>query len=155
MHFTEQLRVPVPVSKAWDFLWQTERLAACLPGCVSATEVEPGKTYKARFEDHVGPYKVAFELDVAIEEARPQERIRMLATGQDRKLGVSQRVALQVDLKESGVDETTLDVEADVEVLGKIATLGQFVVKRKAREVVKQFSENIEKELRGAGGDHA
>jgi len=147
VHFTEQLEVPVSVPEAWEFLWQAERLARCLPGCVGVTELEPKKKYRARIEDHVGPYKIGFDLDVTIEEARPQERIRMAATGQDRRLGVSQRVTLQVDLRPSDSGGTILDVEADVEVLGKVATLGQFVVKRKANEIVKQLAQNIEREL--------
>jgi carbon monoxide dehydrogenase subunit G len=62
-------------------------------------------------------------------------------------MGVTQRVDLTVNLSETGDDGTALAVEADVEVLGKVATLGQFVVKRKAQEVVKQFTRNIEAEL--------
>jgi carbon monoxide dehydrogenase subunit G len=55
VHFEEQLRVPVSVADAWDFLWQTERVAACLPGCTGVEVVEAGKTYRAQFEDRIGP----------------------------------------------------------------------------------------------------
>jgi carbon monoxide dehydrogenase subunit G len=150
LHFSEKLEVPAPLPEAWDFIWDAPRLAACLPGCVGVEEVEAGKAYTARFEDHVGPYKVHFDLDIEVKETVPMERVRIFASGRDAKVGVTQRVDLTVNLQEAGAAGTALAVEADVEVLGKVATLGQFVVKRKAQEVIKQFTRNIEAELRPA-----
>lgn len=149
MRFEEQLRAPVSAAEVWDLLWDVPRVAACLPGCVGVEEVEPRKSYRARFEDHIGPYKVSFELNVVVEDARPGERIRLLATGQDRRLGVSQRVALDVALRDSAPCETVLDVQADIEILGKAATLGQFAIKRKAQAVVRHFAQNMEAALLG------
>ncbi|MPZ13688.1 MAG: hypothetical protein GEU73_04580 [Chloroflexi bacterium] len=148
MHFSEQLSVPASVSEAWDFIWQVQRVAVCLPGCVGVEEKVPQESYLAHFHDHVGPYKVHFDLDVRIRDVQPQKSIGLNASGKDMKLGVSQRVDLQVALREAGPENTVLDVKADVEVLGKVATLGQFVVKRKAAEVVRQFAQNIASELK-------
>jgi carbon monoxide dehydrogenase subunit G len=147
MHFAEQLDVPVSVPEAWAFLWQAQRLAACLPGCVGVDELVPQKQYKAHFEDHVGPYKVKFDLDVTIDDAQPEKSIHLLASGKDARLGISQRVDLSVELRPVDPNRTVLDVNAEVEVLGKVATLGQFVVKRKAAEIVRQFTQNIAAEI--------
>jgi carbon monoxide dehydrogenase subunit G len=147
MHFEEEIRVPVSLDEAWDFLWQTDRLAACLPGCKGVQEVEPRARYKAQVEDRVGPFGVRFDLDVVVQESQPREHVRIVATGHDRRLGASQKVALDVRLKEAGPRETLLNVDAEVEILGKIATLGQFVVKRKVKEVVSRFTENVRKQL--------
>jgi carbon monoxide dehydrogenase subunit G len=157
VHFDEELRVPVSVPEAWDFLWQTERVAACLPGCTGVQEVEAGKTYRAQFEDRIGPYKVRFEMDVIVEDAKPQEWIRVRATGRDKALGASQTAVMQVALREVGPRDTLLDVDADVEVLGKVAALGQFAIKRKAKDIVNQFARNLQAELqpRTPGGAHA
>jgi carbon monoxide dehydrogenase subunit G len=147
VHFSEKLDVPVSVAEAWDFIWQVERVAACLPGCIGVDEKVAQKSYIAHFQDHVGPYKVAFDLDVEIKDVQPPQSIKLSANGKDPKLGVAQKVDLDVSLREAGPQNTVLDVEADVEVLGKVATLGQFVVKRKAAEIVKQFTRNIAAEL--------
>ncbi len=150
MHFSEQLQVPASLADSWAFIWEAERLARCLPGCVSVQVIDPGQSYKARFEDRVGPYKVGFDLDIHVKESEPLQKVRIQASGRDSKLGVTQRVDLTVALHEEGPSATALAVEAEVEVLGKVATLGQFVVKRKAQEVVKQFAHNIEVELGAA-----
>ena len=151
MHFSERFDVPAPLGEAWAFIWDAPRLAACLPGCVGVEEIQAGNRYKARFEDHVGPYKVHFDLDIEVRETVPLERVRIFASGRDPRLGITQRVDLTVVLTEVEAARTGLAVEAEVEVLGKVATLGQFVVKRKAQEVVKQFAHNIEAELQPAG----
>ena len=157
MHFSEQIQVPVSTAEAWDFIWQVQRLARCLPGCVGVAEVETGRRYKAQFADQIGPYKLQFELDVDVLETKPMELVRVQANGKDRRLGVSQRATLLVKLRESSPSASALDVEADIEVIGKVATLGQFVIKRKAQDIVRQFARNIESELRPqvAGGAHA
>ena len=147
MRLEEQVQIPLSVAEAWDFLWQTQRLAACLPGCIAVEEVAPGQRYRAQFADAIGPYKAHFHLDVAVQEARPQELIRVLASGQDKRLGASQQVVMTLALRPLGARETLLDVTADVHVLGKIATLGQFAIKRKAKEVLQRFAQNIAAEL--------
>jgi len=150
LHFSEQLQVPAPIEDAWEFIWEAQRLARCLPGCVGVEEIEKGQSYRARFEDHVGPYKVHFDLDIQVKQTEPLRLVHIQASGRDTHLGVTQRVDLTVELHAVGATGTSLAVEAEVEVLGKVAALGQFVVKRKAQEVFKQFARNIEAELRPA-----
>ncbi len=150
MHFSERIEVPVAPSEVWSFVWQVERTAACLPGCVGVTEVERDRRYTARIEDHIGPYKVAFDMDVEIEEVEPPVRIRFSGNGTDKRLGASQRASVRVELHDVGPSQTTIAIDADVEVLGKIATLGQFAIKRKAGEIVKQFARNLQAALRPA-----
>jgi uncharacterized protein len=151
----ERVVLPLGLADAWDFVWQVERLAACIPGCNSVQVIEPGKHYKARVGDRVGPYRVEVDMDVVVEDIRERESIRILATGEDRKLGASQRMSLEVRLREQGTSKTAMDIDADIEILGKIASLGQFIVKRKVRDVVKQFGDNVRAataaQSRGAG----
>ena len=147
MRFEELVTVPVGVPEAWDFLWQVKRVAACLPGCRDVEEIEPGKTYKAQLQDSIGPYKVSFALDIVVQETRPQELISLTASGQDKRLGASQQVTMTVRLRPAGEQATILDVAADVVILGKLATLGQFAIKRKAKETVQKFARNISTEL--------
>jgi len=52
VHFSERIEVPVAPGEVWSFVWQVERTATCLPGCVRVTEVEPDRRYTARIEDH-------------------------------------------------------------------------------------------------------
>jgi carbon monoxide dehydrogenase subunit G len=147
VRFEEQVQVPVSVAEAWDFLWQTQRVAACLPGCTDVQEIIPHERYRAQIVDSIGPYKAHFDLDVTVQEARPPELIRLQASGQDKRLGASQQVTMEVALRGVAPAMTVLDVTADVQVLGKIAALGQFAIKRKGKGVVQQFARNVAAEL--------
>src|SRR4051812_21085189 len=65
----EQVSIPAPVAEVWDFVWQTEQLAACVPGCTGVETLEPGKRYRATMSDHIGPYKIEAEMEIVVEEA--------------------------------------------------------------------------------------
>jgi carbon monoxide dehydrogenase subunit G len=143
MRFEERIRVPVNVPAAWDFLWQIDRVAACLPGCKSVREIVPNQTYRARMEDAIGPFRASIDLDVAIQERRPQELIRLTASGEDPRTGTAQRIAMAVQLRPDGPTASVLDVVADVEITGKLASLGQFAIKRKAKDIVQRFTRNL------------
>jgi carbon monoxide dehydrogenase subunit G len=61
-------------------------------------------------------------------------------------------------LRPAGEHATILDVAADVQVQGKIATLGHFAIKRKAKDTVEKFARNISAELQlsvTSSGRHA
>jgi carbon monoxide dehydrogenase subunit G len=147
VHFEEQVIAPVGQPAAWEFLWQTQRLAACLPGCKSVEELEPGKRYRAAFEDSVGPYQVHFDIDVTVEGSDPQTSVHLKAFGEDRRIGASQTVDLRVSLEPLSASETKIAIVAEVQLLGKIATLGQFLIKRKVKQVVADFALNVRTEL--------
>jgi carbon monoxide dehydrogenase subunit G len=150
VHFSERIISPVPIATAWDFVWDPARMARCLPGCVGVEELEAGTKYRALIEDKIGPYKVRVSLDVSVLEARPHELIRLLATGEDRSLGVSQRIDLTVRLEERSPTQTALDMDAEVEVTGALVALGGFLVKRKAADIVRQLARNVDAGLRAA-----
>ena len=147
MHFEETLDVAASREQAWELFWQPQRLAKLIPGCSSVEEIEPQQRYKAMFDDSVGPYKLHFDMDVRVVETQPQERITIEANGKDARLGVTQKLALGALLQDQAPGRTRIDVSADLEILGKVATLGQFVIKRKAKSVVEQLARNIEREL--------
>jgi carbon monoxide dehydrogenase subunit G len=50
-------------------------------------------------------------------------------------------------LKELGPNETELLVETDVNILGKIGEFGQPIIRKKADSMLKEFVENIKKQL--------
>jgi carbon monoxide dehydrogenase subunit G len=143
MHVEEQIAVPAGQDQVWDFVWQTERLAACLPGCTEVETVTPGQAYRAVVQDRIGPYRIEADLDITVEEVEPPDRIRLRALGKDRRLGATQRVALEIRLRPVSPHETSLDATGEVEVLGKIASLGQFAIKRKLNDILKQFGANL------------
>jgi carbon monoxide dehydrogenase subunit G len=50
-------------------------------------------------------------------------------------------------LKEISANQTELLVESDVNILGKIGEFGQPIIRKKADSMLKEFVENIKKQL--------
>ncbi len=50
-------------------------------------------------------------------------------------------------LKELGANQSELVVETDVNILGKIGEFGQPIIRKKADSMLKEFVENIKKQL--------
>ena len=55
-----------------------------------------------------------------------------------------------MELKEISPKETELVVETDVSILGKIGEFGQPIIRRKADQMLKEFVNNIKKQLVGS-----
>jgi carbon monoxide dehydrogenase subunit G len=54
-----------------------------------------------------------------------------------------------MNLKEIDANRTELLVETDVNILGKIGEFGQPIIRKKADAMLKEFVENIKKQLSG------
>ena len=148
MNFENSIEIGVPRDTTWDFLWDVDRLIACVPGCEEASTVEAGKLYTAKMVARVGPFKVTFPIKIEVMENEPKKRIKARASGSDNKIGSHLKVELDVSLEDKG-DATQLSFVASVDVLGKLATLGHSIIKRKADNDMVKFADAVKKELEG------
>ncbi len=146
MQFEKQIAVAAPREKVWEFLWDVDRFIACVPGCKEAKTLENAKIYTATMVEKVGPFRVEFPLRIEIEQSEPFSHIKARASGSDSKIGSLMKVELDVNLKEEG-SGTLLSFVATVDILGKLATLGHSMVKRKADQVMAEFVREIKKNL--------
>jgi carbon monoxide dehydrogenase subunit G len=143
MEFTQQVVVAVPPQRVWEFLWDIERLAACIPGARDARAIEVHKRYEVVVGERVGPFKVTFPLQIDVLEADAPRRLRASAIGKDAGLSSSLKMMLDLTLTEGAAGGTVMDLHADVTVLGKLAVLGHSMIKRKADDVVTQFAASL------------
>jgi len=149
MRFDQRIEVKAEPKEVWAFLWEVDRLARCLPGCQEAQELEPQRKYTAVIEERVGQFKSRFEMTVTVLEIKEQRSVRLQSEGQDRKLGTSTRGELEIKLEPNPSGGTVLDIGADIQVVGRIATFGQSVIRRKAQQIMAGFGEALKAELEG------
>lgn len=142
MRVVREIAVAAPVADLWAVLWDVPRMAACVPGCAEAREVEPRRRYAALMSQRVGPIRLSVPLDVEIVEAEPSRRIVLRARGRDPVVGAE--IAVRLDLScEPRAAGSALRVEADGQVLGKLGALGHGVIQRKAEELVDEFAARL------------
>ena len=148
MQFDEQIVVAAPREKVWNFIWDVDRFIACVPGCKEAKTLENAKIYTATMVEKVGPFRVEFPMRIEVEQSEPLSHIKARATGSDSKIGSLMKIDLDVNLKEEG-SGTLLSLVATVDILGKLATLGHSIMKRKANQVMAEFVQELKKHLEG------
>jgi len=149
MIFENAVEIAVPREKAWAFLWDVDRFIVCVPGCEEAQTVEEGKQYKAKMVAKVGPFKVTFPINIEVLESEELLHIKARASGSDNKIGSHMKVDLDVSLEGKG-EATVLSFVASVDILGKLATLGHSIIKRKAEQDMVKFAQAVKQELEGA-----
>ncbi|MFQ5794439.1 MAG: CoxG family protein [Candidatus Bipolaricaulia bacterium] len=151
MEFHKSTVIRAPHQRVWDFLWDIEQMIECIPGCQSATTVEPEKNYQAEVVQKVGPFRVQFPLDIAIREKQAPHHLVAVASGRDSRVESSVNVELDLHLKEKTSQETELSFTANVNLLGKLVTLGHGLIQRKTDEIMTQFANALKERLEGGG----
>ena len=134
--------------QVWTVLWDVPRIVACVPGCLEARELEPGRRWEARMSQRVGPIVLSLPLLVATVEVEGPRRLALEASGRDPLVGasVSMRVRLVLEPIGSG---TRLTIDADARVLGKLGALGHSVIQRKGEEALEEFVECLRRTVEG------
>jgi carbon monoxide dehydrogenase subunit G len=149
MKFQGNLSIARPVEKVWEFLWDIEKLTSCIPGCESVKTIKDRERYELTVKDSVGPITVHFELLAEVKKLEPLKRIEIALEGKDFKAGgVRQTMTLVLTAKGS---DSEIDFETDVNVFGRLGTLGYPFVKKKAETVINEFSENVKSAIEANG----
>ena len=149
MKFQGNLSIARPVEKVWEFLWNIEKLTSCIPGCESVKTIKDREQYELTVKDSVGPITVHLELLADVKKLEPLKSIEIAMEGKDVKAGgVRQTMTLVLSAKGS---ESEIDFETDVNVFGRLGTLGYPFVKKKAETVIKEFGDRIKSAIEANG----
>ncbi|MFQ5903482.1 MAG: CoxG family protein [Candidatus Binatia bacterium] len=148
MRFEKEIEILNSREKVWQFLWDIDRFITCIPGCKEANTVEAGKRYTATMVEKVGPFRVEFPMQIEVTQSEGMSHIKAQASGSDNQVGSRMKVELEVHLKGDG-ERTLFSFVASVDILGKLATLGHSIIKRKADQVMEEFAQAVKKRLEG------
>lgn len=148
MRFEKEIEILNSKEKVWQFLWDVDRFISCVPGCKEASVIEAGKSYSAVMVEKVGPFRVEFPMRIEVLESQELSHIKAQASGSDNRVGSRLKVELNVRLS-GDAHKTLLGLELSVDILGKLATLGHSIIKRKADQVMEEFAQAIKDRLEG------
>jgi carbon monoxide dehydrogenase subunit G len=148
MRVTREVAIVVPAQALWDLLWDVRRIVECLPGCVDAREVEAHQRYAAKMQQKVGPISLSLPLDVKVVEADAPRRLALDARGRDPVVGAEVAVRVTLDVVSRG-EESTLRIDAEGRILGRLGALGHGVIQRKAEETIEEFGARLQRVVRG------
>jgi uncharacterized protein len=132
-----------PVEKVWAFLMDPQAIAKVLPGCETLQEIEPDK-YQATLKLGIAAIKGTYNGSVQLFDKTPPMHYRMLVDGSGTPGFVKGEA--RVDLTAQG-NQTVLTYDADTQVGGLIASVGQRMISGVAKMIINQALKKLTEEL--------
>jgi uncharacterized protein len=150
MKLEHSFQVAAPLDRVWEALIDVERVAPCLPGA-EITEAGEDGTYRGTFSVRLGPTTAAYRGELAMEEVDADaHRAVMRASGQDKRGQGSAKATIVSTMREEG-GATTVDVETDFTITGRLARFGRGgMIQDVSNRLLRDFSECLQKTIEGA-----
>ena len=141
MKFSGELTVQAPRAQVYDKVRDARFFASCVDGVSELAETAPD-TYAAVLETKVAYMKFSFKVTVAVVRADPPREIEAKVEG--TPLGIVGRFTATAltRLSEAG-DDTRIAYEVDAALTGKLGSLGQPVLRAKAKDMERQFAARL------------
>lgn len=150
MRLENKCVLPLEPAAAWELLLDLPRVAPCIPG-VSEVTAEGDGRFAGRMQAQAGPLRVNLAGTARIvsrDAAKKEAQLTLEAA--DRRLGGSARTNMTLQLAATAAGETELTISTDTNFGGRLATLGQPIIRRKAAATLEEFARNLGK-LAAAG----
>lgn len=136
----------VPAEKAWDFLIDINKFSTCLPGIDEVKQIDD-KTFDGIISATVGPMSGKFNFRSTILESRPPEQMVVRTEGTDSVTKSTVNADMTVDLRRLSDTKSQMDYKADVKINGRLAILGDMVLRATATLILQEFTKRLHKGL--------
>jgi hypothetical protein len=147
MKFAGELAVPAPREAVFDRLQDARFFASCVEGVHDLVEVSPSH-YTAVFETKIAYIK--FKFQIAVERTRADRPVAIEAKIEGKPHGIVGRLsatsAATFVERDGG---TVIQYAIEASLTGRLGSIGQPVLKSKAKEMEKQFVENLRAGFQG------
>lgn len=147
MEFKVEAAIPRAADEVWAVLVDIPKIASCIPGCEDVVERERLADYSAVLKQKLGPFKVALPATITVQEVREPNWVQALASGTEKFTGTRIDVTLKMDLQDTEPGHSRMVAHCDMQVAGKLASLGYSVIKKKAEENFTEFRSRLLKVL--------
>lgn len=141
MNISGQITVAAPRTAVFDKLKDAPFFASCVEGVKDMKEVD-ATHYDAVLETKVAYMKFSFKVAVELTNVNPPDTIEAKIEG--TPIGVVGRLTATSRTHLSEVDgQTVVAYSIDSTLAGKLGSIGQPVLKAKAKEMEKKFTDRL------------
>ncbi len=141
MKFSGELLVAAPREAVFDKLKNARFFAGCVEGVKDLVEISPTQ-YTAIFETKIAYIKFKFE--VSVELTRADRPVAIAAKIEGKPHGIVGRLSATSSAnfveKDGG---TAIQYAIEASLTGRLGSIGQPVLRSKAKEMEKQFVQNL------------
>jgi len=141
-----KIDLDVPTEKAWDFLIDINKFSTCLPGIDEVTQIDD-KTFDGIISATVGPISGKFTFRSTILESKPPAQMVVRTEGTDSVTKSRVEADMTVDLHRISESKSQMDYQANVKITGRLAILGDMVLRATATLILQEFTRRLHKGL--------
>ena len=141
-----KIDLDVPVQQAWDFLIDINKFSTCLPGIDEVKQIDD-KTFDGIISATVGPMSGKFNFRSTIVESKPPEQMVVRTEGTDSVTKSIVNADMTVDLRRISDTKSQMDYKADIKIKGRLAILGDMVLRATATLILQEFTRRLHKGL--------
>lgn len=127
----------------WEVFMNPEKLATCVPGCKEIKVVSPTR-YDAVVELKAQLMKLKFQATGELKNAIEKEQLTVEMTGKPLAMVGLFQNTMTVHLSDAEPGATMVDYEMDIQVSGKLATMGSKLMKGSLSKSAGEFAENVQ-----------
>jgi uncharacterized protein len=148
MRFENRFDVDAPLEQVWDAVLDVERVAPTVPGA-HVLERTGENVYRVAIKIRVGPMSMTYRGQVEITE-RDDEAHRAVMKARAKESRGQGTADADVTMVLAGANgRTSATVTTEVELSGKVATMGQGVLQDVSGRLVETFARNLATMLEG------
>ena len=141
MNISGEITVAAPRAAVFDKLKDAPFFASCVEGVKDLKEID-ATHYDAVLETRVAYMKFSFKVSVEITRISPPDTIEAKVEGTPIGIVGRMTASSRTHLTESG-GQTVVAYSIDSTLAGKLGSIGQPVLKAKAKEMEKKFTERL------------
>ncbi len=150
MLFEGKFVVAAPIEAVWEFLWDAKKMGACMPS-VESIEALDGRNFTAAVVARVAYLTARFDTKITVVEVEPPRRLVAIGEGMDKRLSDRLKLINTLELKPTSSGGTEVSYKMELNLFGKLASLGHPIIKHKAKQLADEFARNLQKSIGGEG----
>jgi uncharacterized protein len=132
----------------WELIVKPEVMVGCIPGCEKVEQISENK-FNGIISARVSFINVRFKGTGELKNLNRPKSFEISGVGDDMtKLG-SVRGNVIIELEEDGKGEVTISYKAKINIVGKLATMGDRIIRAKTKEVESEFTLALNNKLSG------
>ncbi|HKQ73192.1 MAG TPA: SRPBCC family protein [Blastocatellia bacterium] len=149
----EEFEVQAPVQQVWEYLIDPARVVVCIPGA-ELLETQDERTFTGAVKVKVGPVTMSYKGQVKFTEVDEQGRqVRMVGEGREAGGAGSAKVTMLSKVTPLDGRGALVVVSADVDLVGKVVQFGRGMIEEVSRQLFRQFSACVKKQLEAKVAD--
>ena len=135
--------------QVWDYLLDVDKFSACMPGVEDLTRIDD-TTFDGTMHAKVGPMSGNFNFRAQILDSDPPTQLNARVEGNDSMTNSTMTSDITMTLSALGPYQTELAYLSIVDIHGRLAIIGDMVIRATGAQVIKEFfkrlAANIESE---------